>query len=130
MDERARKIFEAAYAALDRTAAIPRHDEREREISDYIKSCLEPDWTPPAPRVRMQRDTVPQLQDWELGARIAAALEAYSKSVGIAIATINKRNKKAFNAKIHWLEGEIQKLREAKGTHEIVHSEALMRVVK
>ena len=62
-------------------------------------------------------------------ARITAAFDNYSEAIGIAIGTINKRNKKALDAKIQELEDEIQKLRE-KGTNEVVHSEGLMRVVK
>ena len=61
MTPKARKILGEAFATLDRTADIP-DNELDPDLDATIESMLATDWEPPAPRVRMKRDTPVQQQ--------------------------------------------------------------------
>jgi hypothetical protein len=122
MDERVRKIFERAYETIDRVNDMEMvesgdDDEHEREISEYIESCLEPDWEPPTPRLRKKTDTVAVRQtlgtDWDdwLGARLNKFAEEYSEMMVRVTFTRMDRFKKASDAQIAQLEATVRDLR-------------------
>jgi ribosomal protein L29 len=117
MTPKARRILSDAFATLDRTADIPTpDDELDPEVSEYIElCCLEPDWEPPAPRLRKKRDTVAtsSASDWDdwLGARLNKFAEEYSNEIVRVTFSRMDRFKKASDAQIAQLEATVRELR-------------------
>jgi hypothetical protein len=121
MNQRARRILGEAFATLDRTADIPTpDDELDPDLDEFIESSLEPDWTPPAPRVRRKRDTVVQQaagEEWNtwMDKRLADALDRFSDAYSDALINVVfkriDRAKGEADARANELEATIRELR-------------------
>jgi hypothetical protein len=90
---------------------------------------LEPDWEPPAPRLRKKTDTVAVQtaggDDWDdwLGARLNKFADEYSEAVIRVVFSRMDRFKKASDAQIAQLEATVRELRaEVSALREIIKS--------